>query len=60
MALYTSSKGLSDVDLAIDFPLSMMEVEIIFMDAVCEVGGGFDNGKTPMSEEMLRMHTPIL
>ena len=59
MALYTSSKGLSDVDLAIDFPLSMMEVEIIFMDAVCEVGGGFDNGKTPMSEDSLGRTTPM-
>ena len=38
----------------------MIEVEIIFMDAVCEAGGGFDNGKTSMREESLRIPTPML
>ena len=32
----------------------------MWMDAVYEAGGGFDNGKTPMSEESLRRPTPIL
>ena len=41
------------------FPLCMKEVEIIFMDSVCEARGGFENGKTPMSGESLRIPTPI-
>ena len=59
MALYTYSKGPSDVDSAIDFPFSMIKVEVVCMDAVCEVGGIFDNEKTPMSEESLRRPTPM-
>ena len=59
IALYTSSKGLSEVDSTIDLPLSIIELEIIFMDVVCRAGGGFDNGKTPMSEESLRRPTSI-
>ena len=42
------------------FTLSMIEVEIIFMDSVYKEGGGFENGKTPMSEESLRRPTLIL
>ena len=43
------SKGVNDADSTIDFHLSIIKVEIMFMDAVCEGGGGFDNVKTPMS-----------
>ena len=59
MELYISSKGLSDVDQTMDFPLSIIEVEIIFMDAYYETRGGFDNGKDPMREESFRSPTPI-
>ena len=31
----------------------------MFMDALYEGGGGFDNGKTPMSEESLIRPTQI-
>ena len=60
MELYTSLKGLSRSDSTMDFPLSMIEVEIILMDVDCETGGGFDNRKTPMSDDSLRRPTPIL
>ena len=46
--MYISSEGLSDSGSTMDFPLSMIEVEIIFMDVDCETGGGFDKGKTHM------------
>ena len=59
MALYNSSKGLSDVDSTIDFPLSMIEVEIIFIDVVYGAGVRFDKGKTPMREESLVRSTPM-
>ena len=48
-----------DVGSTMDFPLSMIEVEIIFMDADCEIGGGFDNEKTPMREETFIRPIPI-
>ena len=60
MALYTYSKGLSDVDSTIYFPLSMIEVEIIFMHENYETRGGFYNRKTPMREESLRSPNPML
>ena len=49
----------ADADSIIDFSLSRvpkLEVNIIFMDASCEIGG-LDNGKNPMSEESLRIPT---
>ena len=49
-----------DVDSsAINFPLFIKVLEIILIDAVCEVGGGLDNGKTPMSDESLIRTTPM-
>ena len=37
----------------------MIEVEIIFIDAVYGEKGGFDKGKNPMREESLMRPTPI-
>ena len=62
MAWYISLKGLTDVESAIESPLSRvskLEVDIMFMDVVCEIGGGLGNGNTPMSEESFRRHTPM-
>ena len=35
------------------------EVEIVLIYAVCEEGGGLDEGKTPISEEYLIRPTPM-
>ena len=62
IALYISSKGLNDVGSASDFPLSReswLEDEIVFMDAVCDEGGGVCNEKKPMSEEYFNKPTPM-
>ena len=48
---YISSKGLIDVDSAMEFPLFIIDIEIIFTDADYEIGGGFDNIKSPISVE---------
>ena len=42
-----------------DFPLFGVEADIVLTDATREIGGGLDNGKTPMSEESLRRPTPM-
>ena len=40
-----------------EFPLSMVEVEIMFTDVDYETRGGLDNKKIPMSEETLMSPT---
>ena len=56
---YISSKGLIDVESTMDFPLSRVEVEIMFTDVGCEMGGGLDNEKISMSEEYLMIPNPM-
>ena len=58
-ALNVSTNGLMDVDSTMDFPLSMIDKEIIFTDADCGAGVGFDNRNNPMSEDSLIRSTPM-
>ena len=42
-----------------DFPLSMVEVDIMLTDMDYEIGGGLDNRKIPIIEESLMRPTPM-
>ena len=57
---YIYLKWLTNVGSAHESHLYMVEADTMFMDASYEIGGGLDNGKTPMSEESLRIPTPML